>query len=74
MDKEFLQYIKDMRYDDLLDIDEKDIGKFKDTYNYQFWRLGNSYKELTNAMRETKLFSVMISIVEFLDKCFNKIF
>ena len=35
MDKEFLQYIKETEYYDLLDIDEKDIPRFKDTYNYQ---------------------------------------
>ena len=28
-DKEFLQYIKDMGYNDLLEIDEQDIPKFK---------------------------------------------
>lgn len=74
MDKEFLQYIKDMGYDDLLYVDEKNVAKFKNKYNYQFWRLENSYKELGKTMRETKLFSAMISIVEFLNKCINKIF
>jgi len=74
VDKEFLQYIKETEYYDLLDIDEKDIPRFKDTYNYQFWRLGNAYKDLAKVMRETKVGSAIISIVEFLNKCVEKIF
>ena len=74
MDKEFLQYIKETGFNDLLDIDEKDIPKFKDTLGYQFWQLGQAYKEFARAMRETKLGSAIIWIIEFLDKCFDKVF
>lgn len=69
IDKEFLQYIKDTGYDDLLDIDEKDIPKVKNTYSYLFWQLENSYKDLAKAMRETKIGSAIIWVAEFLNKC-----
>jgi len=78
VDKEFLQYIKETGYDDLLDFNEKTIVKYKNTLHYQLWQLGKAYKELGEAiakvMRETKLGSAMISLAKFLDKCLKKIF
>lgn len=74
MDEEFLQYIKDTGFDDLLDFDERTILIYKNTLHYQVWQLRYSYKEFARAMRETKLGSMIISLVEFLNKCFNKIF
>ena len=73
-DKEFLQYIKDTRYDDLLDIDKEDIMKYKDTLHYQKWRMENAYKDFAKTMRETKLGSAIISAAEFISKCVEKIF
>lgn len=73
-DKEFLQYIKDTGYDFLLEVDNKDIPKVKDTFHYQRWLMKNAYKDLAKAMRETKLGSMIISLVEFLNKCIEKIF
>jgi len=72
-DKEFLQYIKEMEFEDLLDINEKDVPKFKNTYYYQFWLLRNSYKDLAREMRKTKLGSAIIWLIESLDKCIGKI-
>ena len=74
MDKEFLQYIKETGFDDLLDIDEKDIPKFKNTLGYQFWQLGQAYECFAKAMRETKLGTAIIWVAEFLGRCINKIF
>lgn len=73
-DNEFLQYIKETGYDDLLDFDEKTIIKYKNTYHYQMWKLRKAYVELAKSMRETKLGTIIISLIEFLNKCFNKIF
>jgi len=74
MDKEFLQYIKETGYDDLLEVDNKDIPKIKDTFHYQRWLMKNAYKDLAKAMRETKLGSAIIRVAEFLGRCFDKIF
>jgi len=74
MDKEFLQHIKDTGYDDLLDINEENILQYKNTLFYQKWRLEKAWQELAKAMMETKFGSMMLSLVEFLDKCFEKIF
>ena len=37
-DKEFLQHIKETKYHDLLDMDEKTIAKYKNTL---FYKIGN---------------------------------
>lgn len=72
--KEFLQYIKDTGYDDLLDFDEKTILIYKNTLHYQVWQLKYFYKEFAKDMRETKIGTAIIWVIDFLDKCFNKIF
>jgi len=74
MDKEFLQYINETGYDDLLEINKEDISRYKNTLCYRKWIMENAYKEFAKAMRETKLGSVIIWVVEFLDRCFNKFF
>ena len=74
IDIEFLQFSKEMEFYDLIDIDEKNIIKIKKTFFYKKWQLGKALEELAKAMRETKLGSIIISTIEFLDKCFDKIF
>jgi hypothetical protein len=74
MDKEFLQYIKETGYNDLLDFDEKTVLRYKDTFHYQNWLLWKALKVVANEMRETKLGSMIISFAKFLDKCIEKIF
>lgn len=74
MDKEFLQFIKETGYDDLLDMNEKNIVKFKNTFFYKNWQLWKALRELGNEMLKTKLGSMIISLVEFLNKCVEKIF
>lgn len=64
MDKEFLQYINEMEYYDLLDFNEETITKYKNTFHYQMWRLGKAYKEFADAMRKDKLGFIIISIFE----------
>ena len=50
MDKEFLQYIDDTGYIDLLNLDEKTIVKYKNTFHYQVWRLGKVIEEFKKAV------------------------
>ena len=50
MDKEFLQYIDDTGYIDLLNLDEKTIVKYKNTFHYQVWRLGKAIEEFKKAV------------------------
>ena len=50
MDKEFLQYIDDTGYIDLLNLDEKTIVKYKNTFHYQVWRLGKAIEEFKKAI------------------------
>ena len=45
-DKEFLQYIKETGQELLLDINEEDIIKVKNTYHFQCWRLEKAKIEL----------------------------
>lgn len=69
MDKEFLQYIKDTGYNDLSDINDKDIIKYKNTLDYQNWLLWQALEKLAKAILETKIGSAIIWIAEFLGKC-----
>ena len=39
----------------------------------EFSELKEAYSEFAEAMKETKLGSIIIAIIEFLDKCFDKI-
>jgi len=73
-DKEFLQYIKETGFNDLLDIDKKNIGKIKNTLHYNMWELEKAYKKFAEEMRKTRIGSIIISIIEFLNKCVEKIF
>ena len=73
-DKEFSQYINDTGYYDLLNMDGKDIVIYKNTLHYLKWQLGKAREEFTKAICETKLGSMIISLIEFLDKCIEKIF
>jgi len=50
IDKEFLQYIKDTGYNDLLNIDKRAVIKCKNTLHYQCWRLG---KEINDGLMES---------------------
>ena len=78
--------ISDEEYNDILqwlneEIDirteslcEEQIIAMRNTFSFQRWRLRKAYHELTAAMRETRLGSILISIIERIDKIFEKIF
>jgi len=46
----------------------------RNTFSFQGWQLRKAYRELAAAMRETRLGSILISIIEEIDKIFEKIF
>jgi hypothetical protein len=55
MDEEFLQFAKEMGFYDLLDINEKNIIKIKNTFFYKKWRLGKAWSKLIMSVQKTKL-------------------
>ena len=55
-------------------LSQNEIIKMRDTISFQRWRLRKAYREFATAMRETRLGSFIISAIEFLDECFDKIF
>jgi len=78
--------ISDEEYNDILQwlneevdigtesLNEKEIIKMRNTFSFQRWRLGKAYRELGAVMRETRLGSILISIIEKINKMFEKIF
>jgi len=53
---------------------EEQIIAMRDTFSFQRWRAREAYRELVVAMRETCLGSILILIIEKIDKIFEKIF
>jgi len=53
---------------------EKEIIKMRNTFSFQRWQLRKAYHEFAAVMRETRLGSILISIIERIDKIFEKIF
>ena len=53
---------------------EEQIIAMRNTFSFQRWQLRKTYRELAVAMRETRLGSILISIIERIDKIFEKIF
>lgn len=74
---DILQWLKEeigFNESELAELSDKEIIRMRDTYLFQRWRLKKACYEFKTAMKETKLGSVIISITEFLDRCFDKIF
>lgn len=74
VDKEFIQYIKETNISYPGILTRYEIDKIKNTLHYQKWQLEKAWEDFVGVMMETKLGKVIIRIVEFLDRCFNKIF
>lgn len=53
---------------------EEQIIAMRNTFSFQRWQLRKAYHEFEAAMRETRLGSILISIIERIDKMFEKIF
>jgi len=55
-------------------LSEKETIKMKDTFSFQMWQLRKAYRELAVAMRETHLGTILIWIIEKINKMFERIF
>ena len=53
---------------------EKEIIKMRNTFSFQRWQLRKAYREFATVMRETRFGSILISVMERIDKIFEKIF
>ena len=78
--------ISDEEYNDILQwlneeidiriesLSEKEVIKTRNTFSFQSWQLRKAYHEFGAVMRETRLGSILISVIERIDKIFEKIF
>jgi len=55
-------------------ITKEKMAIMKNTFSFQRWRLRKAYHEFATIMRETWLGSILISIIERIEKIFEKIF
>ena len=53
---------------------EEQIVAMRNTFSFQRWRMEKAYREFEAVMRGTRLGSILISIVEKINKMFEKIF
>ncbi|MBA7543807.1 hypothetical protein ES705_36148 [subsurface metagenome] len=53
---------------------EEQIIVMRNTFSFQRWQLRKAYRELVVAMRGTPLGSILISVVERIDKICERIF
>lgn len=77
--------VSDEEYNDILQwlneedleiesLSEKEIIEIRNTFTFQRWRARKAYREFATVMRETCLGSILISVIERIDKIFEKIF
>lgn len=79
---DILQWLKEEIGFDETELDElsnKEITKekmaiMKNTFSFQRWRLKKAYHEFATIMRETRLGSILIWVIEKINKIFEKIF
>ena len=71
---DILQWLKEEEDIEVESLNEEQIIKMRNTFLFQRWQLRKAYSELSAAMRETRLGSILISIIEKIDKMFEKIF
>jgi len=53
---------------------EEQIIVMRNTFSFQRWRLRKAYREVVAVIRETRIGSILISIIERIDKICEKIF
>ena len=71
---DILQWIKEEVDIGTESLSEKEIIKMRNTFSFQRWQLRKAYCEFATVMRETRLGSILISIIERIDRIFEKIF
>ena len=69
-----LQWLKEEMDIEIESLCEEQIIAMRNTLSFQRWQLRKAYRELAVAMRETRLGSILISIIERIDEMFKKIF
>ena len=70
--EELLLFIKEEL--GITDPSKDEIEMMKNTFWFQRWRLGRAYADLAKAMRKTIEGSFVMKIIEFINKCFERIF
>ena len=70
--EELLLFIKEEL--GLNDPGKDEIEMMRNTLWFQRWRLKRAYAEFAKAMRETIEGSFIMKIIEFINKCFERIF
>ena len=70
--EELLLFIKEEL--GLTDPSKDEIEKMRDISWFQRWRLKRAYTNLAKAMRETVEGSFIMKIIEFINKCCERIF
>lgn len=55
-------------------LSEKEIIKVRNTFSFQRRQLRGAYREFATVMRETRFGSILISIIERINRIFEKIF
>ena len=70
--EELLLFIKEEL--EITDPSKDEIEMMKNTLWFQRWRLKRAYVEFAKLMRETVEGSFIMKIIEFINKCFERIF
>ncbi|GAH44361.1 unnamed protein product [marine sediment metagenome] len=71
---DILQWLKEEVDIETESLCEEQIIAMKDTFSFQRWQLKKAYREFATIMRETRLGSILITIIERIDRIFEKIF
>lgn len=71
---DILQWLKEEVGIETESFSEREIIALRNTFSFQRWRLRKAYHEFEAVMLETRLGSILISVIERIDKIFEKIF
>jgi len=71
---DILQWLNEGVDTSIESLSEKEIIKMRNTFSFQRWQLRKAYREFATIMRETRLGSILISVIERIDRMFEKIF
>jgi len=55
-------------------LSEKEIIKMRNTFSFQRWQLRKAYHEFATVVSETRFGSILISVIERINRIFEKIF
>lgn len=70
---DILKWLKE-EYAETYSLSEEEATGMRDTFSFQRWRLRKAYHEFAVAMRETRLGSILIWVIEKINKILEKIF